>query len=622
MINRDKYWKLIDELCRLIPERDRNMAISAPSSQARVDGLMHLIRNALLSSSIYRYNGAPYFFGGKIYEPFTWNDFDNLMYDLLRKLELPNGDFGRLSAITAVCRRAVMSRELRLNNEIMVFDNCVYDFNQKKAFPFSKDFVQISKVGYDYNSAEHVLLWSDFINEVLPDPTLRDTLQMFLGSIFIDRHTVKLENMMILYGSGSNGKSVVFETIKGILGDENVSNIGISALITGSESKKNIAYINGKRLNYCSEIQVLEFGRESDTLKALISGEPTIARAMYGDNFTAYDIPLMMANANRLPALTDTSYGMRRRLTVVPFSVHIPPEKQNKRLAQDLMAEYPAIFNWIIEGRDKFIANDYKLPDAKVIEKLAVEYRTEMNSVLRFMSVKGYLMNNTDDKVMPLWMDCKKLYNQYLIWCRENTIIPDKKTVFTRTLTTTGYKRRRVASGYEFGIYGELLDKMYRLECQTEEQHKQHKINAIPVMHGSRRFIYTIRGLEAFTGINRGTIVRLKTAGDLDGTFYMDQGKVVFDVDQVLDRFKALKEADKLPDSDKNYIRVRNRELALMRSKFNQQMADMGMPYRKYKHQNDMSDLKDIIVVPDEFEPTEDELDPIYIQEIYGININ
>ena len=120
----------------------------------------------------------------------------------------------------------------------------------------------------------------------MPDEGWQHVFQEVLGSIFIDRRTAKIETMLVLRGSGSNGKSVVFETIMGILGRDNVSNFGIGALITGTERKKNIAYINGKRLNYCSEIQALEIGRDSDVLKSLISGEPTEARPMYGDNFT------------------------------------------------------------------------------------------------------------------------------------------------------------------------------------------------------------------------------------------------------------------------------------------------------------------------------------------------
>jgi phage/plasmid-associated DNA primase len=125
--------------------------------------------------------------------------------------------------------------------------------------------------------------------------------------------------------------------------------------------KKNIAFINGKRLNYCSEIQALEFGKDSDTLKSLISGEPTEARPIYGDNFTAYNIPLLMANANQMPYLKDWSYGMRRRICIIPFEVEIPKARQKKELSRDLEAEYPAIFNWILEGRDRFIANGYRL---------------------------------------------------------------------------------------------------------------------------------------------------------------------------------------------------------------------------------------------------------------------
>ena len=105
----------------------------------------------------------------------------------------------------------------------------------------------------------------------------------------------------------------------------------------------------------------MEIGRDSDVLKSLISGEPTEARPMYGDNFTAYDIPLLMANANQMPYLKDWSYGMKRRICILPFEIEIPIARQRKSLARDLEREYSAIFNWILEGRDRFISNGYRL---------------------------------------------------------------------------------------------------------------------------------------------------------------------------------------------------------------------------------------------------------------------
>lgn len=66
-------------------------------------------------------------------------------------------------------------------------------------------------------------------------------------------------------------------------------------------AKQNIASINGKRLNYCSEMQTKEFGANADALKALISGEPFEVRLVYINNFTARNIPLLMGKRQPHP---------------------------------------------------------------------------------------------------------------------------------------------------------------------------------------------------------------------------------------------------------------------------------------------------------------------------------
>ena len=63
--------------------------------------------------------------------------------------------------------------------------------------------------------------------------------------------------MLILKGNGANGKSVIFETIMGLLGIGNVSTYGIQELIFGNYKEQNMANINGKRLNYCPEVDTM-----------------------------------------------------------------------------------------------------------------------------------------------------------------------------------------------------------------------------------------------------------------------------------------------------------------------------------------------------------------------------
>lgn len=451
-----KYKKILNEVFALMRGAKLEAALAETKSAVRIDAVQDLMREAIRRSSLSMFNGKAYFFGGTVYEELKWVVFENLIHDLLKKCNLPYGDHSRIEGIIKVCRRVVHTKVLVPDNAIMVFKNCVFDTATKTQHPFSRKWIQVSSVPYDYNPDDYPVMWSTFLDQVLPDRTMQMVLQEFLGSIFIDRTKTKIETMLILKGPGSNGKSVVFETVMGVLGRENVKNYGLGQLISGSERLHNVVQINGKRLNYCSEIQALEIGRDSDALKALISGEPVEARTLYQEGFTVYNIPLLMANANIMPYLKDWSHGMRRRICIIPFEQVIPPSRQRKGLAHDLAEEYPAIFNWILQGRDRFINNGYKLTECAELEAVLDEYQSESNTVIRYMLFRDFrseFSNVTDAE--PIWRASSSLHRSYLRWCDDNEISnPENSVKFGRILTEAGYKKRRTANGIEYAVYG------------------------------------------------------------------------------------------------------------------------------------------------------------------------
>jgi len=104
-----------------------------------------------------------------------------------------------------------------------------------------------------------------FMNEVLEDQQLQTVLAEFFGYIFT-RH-LKLEKCLLLYGTGANGKSVFFEIINSLLGNNNISNLSLGNL----KEEHNRALIKNKLLNYGSEIRG---NIEADIFKQLVSGEP------------------------------------------------------------------------------------------------------------------------------------------------------------------------------------------------------------------------------------------------------------------------------------------------------------------------------------------------------------
>lgn len=155
-------------------------ALQESKSAARVDAVQDLMRAAIIRSSICKFNGTPYYFSGRIYEEMAWDDFGNLIYDLMRKCKMPNGDYSRVEGVLKVCKRVVAGKALKPDNAIVVFNNCVFDMSARRAHPFNSRWVQTTCVPYDYKPEEHVFLWRMFLDEVLPDKNMQKFCRSFL----------------------------------------------------------------------------------------------------------------------------------------------------------------------------------------------------------------------------------------------------------------------------------------------------------------------------------------------------------------------------------------------------------------------------------------------------------
>ena len=591
-MERKKYEMLLEELWGIMMSeydgKDMEVAVKIRSPFERIGTVTEILRSAAEKSSLSRFNGSLYCFTGKIYEMVGWRDVKNVVYDLMKRMKCPMSDFQRKDAIVRDVIDVLEKSQVDLRNEIVVFNNCVLDTDTMQTYPHSKDFIQVTKLNYDYDPEAKTFLWYQFLNEVLPDPQRQQILQMFLGAVFVDRSIAKIETMLILKGSGSNGKSVVFETVMGVLGRDNVSNFGLGVLLTGNDRKMNIATMNGKRLNYCSEIQIREFGSYSDSLKAIISGEPIEARRIYGQNFTARNIPLLMANANQLPYLKDISHGMARRLCVLSFDVEITKDRQNRSLANDMVEEYPAIFNWMMEGRRMFVENNYKLPFNHDLEDAIEEYQSEYDSALKFMQDMGFKRQLSEDvtDIVPRWMSLSSLHNRYLRWCTANHVESVyNKTQFSRTLATAGWRKKSGQYGVEYGVYGKITIKDLQMMGEDKAQKMREKMVIEKIFRAEGRdYAQGMKAAGKACGVSEAVIQRLAYQGKLmQATTYAD-GRPLYDIDKILE---ILRNEGLFLDSREKHIKAcTEAELKYMRGLFNSAMKYNELPFRKYKITN------------------------------------
>ncbi|MDJ1481751.1 phage/plasmid primase, P4 family [Cytophagaceae bacterium YF14B1] len=299
-----------------------------------------------------------------------------------------------------------------------------------KAFS-SKDFITY-QLPFEFDEFATCPVFEAYLKRVLPDPTLRDILAEFLGYLFV--RNLKLEKCLLLYGGGANGKSVFFEIVNALLGNENVSNFSLSNL----QEEHNRALIANKRLNYGSEIKA---GIESDIFKQLVSGEPVQARMKYGNSFTMTDYARLCFNCNELPKDVEHTEAYFRRFLIIPFEVTIPEEERNPQLAQIIIEkELAGVFNWVLSGLKRLIRQkNFTYSDAA--REAVSKYRLESDSVSLFLREEDYKKSAVN------FTHLKTMYQDYRHFCSTNGQKALSNINFSKRLQSTGYQLDRKNSG-------------------------------------------------------------------------------------------------------------------------------------------------------------------------------
>jgi phage/plasmid-associated DNA primase len=284
---------------------------------------------------------------------------------------------------------------------------------------------------------------------------------MYLGLGLFNRGkmTDKVENCLMLFGAGSNGKSVVYETVKGIFGSPNISEMGLMALIRGGDERyRNMNKIDGKVFNYCAEVQARDISTYSDAFKSLCSGENQYARVIGKDIYMVKNVPWLIFNMNNPPRSTDASYGFFRRFLYVVFDHVIPDEKQNKHLARDLAGEYPGILNWIMRGRGYLKRRHYLFPISENAERRKLLNIGESNPTLMWIKLRGVRNSSYVEGELYAWLKSTDLYNDMVSVCEKNGFTPDSHRKFSLELRKYGWgsatSKKRSSEGIVYRVYG------------------------------------------------------------------------------------------------------------------------------------------------------------------------
>ncbi|MBA2717526.1 MAG: hypothetical protein H0U51_10820 [Propionibacteriales bacterium] len=154
--------------------------------------------------------------------------------------------------------------------------------------------------------------------------------------------------LLFVFGTGGNGKSVFLNTVVGIMG--NYATTAAMETFTASKHDRHptdLAMLRGARMVCATETEEGRAWAET-RLKQLTGGDRISARFMHKDFFEFWPQFKLLIIGNHKPRLKNVDDAARRRINMGPF-VH-KPAVPDSELEEKLIAEWPAILRWMIEG--------------------------------------------------------------------------------------------------------------------------------------------------------------------------------------------------------------------------------------------------------------------------------
>lgn len=302
-----------------------------------------------------------------------------------------------------------------------------------KLRPFDRSDFITYQLPFEYNPQAKAPLFEAYLNKVLPDPERQRVLAEYLGYVFIKHGgRLKLEAALILYGTGANGKSVFFEIVNALLGNNNVSSYSLQELTDDTGYYR--AMIANKLVNYASEIN----GKlQADSFKKMVSGEVVPARLPYGKPMQLTNYAKFIFNCNELPKDVEHTNAYFRRWLIIPFDVTIPKAEQDSELHTKIIEkELSGVFNWVLQGLNRLLEQK-KFSDCEAAQQAVEQYRIESDSVQMFLSEHEYKVSATNE--IPL----KDLFSEYRNYCIESGFKACSLRTLADRLRNSGYQTER-----------------------------------------------------------------------------------------------------------------------------------------------------------------------------------
>ena len=276
------------------------------------------------------------------------------------------------------------------------------------------------------------------------DPDWIDYMQRQLGYILCGR--VHEEKLFFWFGDGRNGKSVLANVLRYIMGDYAVIApvaMFMSSKRDGADATPQLAMLPGKRLMLANETEA-GARLSAQMLKVAVSTEHISARALHGNPFSFEPTHKAVMRGNHLPIIQEGDEGTWRRIDLVPFDLKLDPSQCDPDLERKLRAEAPGILLWLIKGHLNWKARG--MVPAVRVRNASNAYRKNSDVIANWLADECVIAANAE-------VEKATAYMRYRMWAVDEGLRCMAKKSLTRALVERGYTEGRQATGARKEVY-------------------------------------------------------------------------------------------------------------------------------------------------------------------------
>jgi putative DNA primase/helicase len=270
-------------------------------------------------------------------------------------------------------------------------------------------------------------------------------------------------SMLLLYGQGRNGKSVLMQLIHAMIGAGNTTSAMPASLHVASVR----ARLARALLNLCSDLPLDEV-ISAGVIKATVAGEPLEASHKHKASHTVYQYARLMMGSNHLPKTNDLTAGYFDRLVILSFNRYFEEAERDPDLLRKLKAEMPGIVAWAVQGLyDLRSEGRFTIPSSS--DTLKHAYIAEASPIHMFVD-ECVEVSTTGETIAS-----SKLFAAYVAWCKPHRFSPGTSTTFGKVLGTLNLKKRKSSV-----IQWELVLKQQDTSDDVQKQDKTAHLRPIP----------------------------------------------------------------------------------------------------------------------------------------------